>query len=240
MWGWSEFIALLVAGAFCISCWTFLEVADEVGENDYQATEENILRAFRDPDDPGKLRGPAWLEEYVRDITALGSAAVLTVFTLLLLIYLLISRRYRHALLVLVAVWGGTVLSSLLKMSYGRERPSVVPHLTNISQASFPSGHAMLSSVVYLTLGALLAQAASRRREHIFFINAALVLALLVGLSRMALGVHYPSDVLAGWSAGTAWALLCWTTAWWLQQRMGPPAPVVADVTPPPQDPPKE
>jgi undecaprenyl-diphosphatase len=145
---------------------------------------------------------------------------VLTLLTLLVIGYLLLARRYRQALLVVIAVVGGTLLSSTLKGLFDRERPSVVPHLTTISDPSFPSGHAMLSSVVYLTLGALLAQAAGRRREHLFFIIAALLLTALVGVSRMALGVHYPSDVLGGWTAGTAWALLCWTVAWWWKRHV--------------------
>jgi undecaprenyl-diphosphatase len=79
--------------------------------------------------------------------------------------------------------------------------------------------HSMMSSVVYLTLAVLLARTMKRRRVKIYLVSAALFLSFLVGLSRVYLGVHYPTDVVAGWAGGTAWALLCWLTAYWLEKR---------------------
>lgn len=217
--GWSGFVLLVALAALCTSLWVFVELADDAPEGDYVETEARILRAFRQPGDLARGVGPGWLPEVARDVTALGSAAVLTLMVLLVLGFLLLRRQYGAALFVFVASLGGWLLSDGLKEVFGRERPDVVPHLMEESSASFPSGHSMVSSVIYLTLGSLLGQIVARRREKIYFVHAAMLLTFLIGLSRVYLGVHYPTDVLAGWSAGTAWALLCWLTAWWLQRR---------------------
>ncbi|HEY0947208.1 MAG TPA: phosphatase PAP2 family protein [Opitutaceae bacterium] len=217
--GWSGFVLLVALAALCTSLWVFVELADDAPEGDYVETEARILRAFRQPGDLARGVGPGWLPEVARDVTALGSAAVLTLMVLLVLGFLLLRRQYGAALFVFVASLGGWLLSDGLKEVFGRERPDVVPHLMEESSASFPSGHSMVSSVIYLTLGSLLGQIVARRREKIYFVHAAMLLTFLIGVSRVYLGVHYPTDVLAGWSAGTAWALLCWLIAWWLQRR---------------------
>jgi undecaprenyl-diphosphatase len=133
--------------------------------------------------------------------------------------YLLIERLYASAVLVLVSVGGGTLLTAGLKGFFHRDRPNAVPHLTDALFKSYPSGHSMMSSVVYLTLAVLLARTMKRRPAKIYLVSAALFLSFLVGLSRVYLGVHYPTDVVAGWAGGTAWALLCWLAAYWLEKR---------------------
>ena len=135
--------------------------------------------------------------------------------------YLLLKRGYSAAALVVLSTAGGYGLSAWLKGLVARERPEVVPHLSQVTSNSFPSGHAMLASIVYLTLGALLAQEAARKREKIYIIQAALLVVVAIGVSRVLLGVHYPTDVIAGWGAGTAWALVCWSVAYWLKKRRG-------------------
>jgi undecaprenyl-diphosphatase len=155
----------------------------------------------------------------MRDITALGSAVVISVLTILILGYLAMSGRYRTVVLIAVATAGGQGLNLALKHTFARERPAATLHLVPVSSTSFPSGHAMAASIFFLTTGALLARTAKRRREKTYFVSAALFLTFLVGFSRVYLGVHYPTDVLAGWSAGTAWALLCWWVADWLGRR---------------------
>ena len=112
-----------------------------------------------------------------------------------------------------MATISGAVLSSLLKLGFDRPRPDLVPHLTHVYSASFPSGHAMVSAVVYLTLGTLLTRIVSGIWLKIFVMAVAVLLTGLIGLSRLYLGVHWPSDVLAGWAAGAAWALVWWTVA---------------------------
>jgi len=207
--------ALLVVAAV----WVFIAVAGEVREGETREIDEMVVRAFRDREDPSRLAGPVWLEGVARDLTALGSSAVLTLFTSAVAVFLAV-RRQRHALaLVLVAALGGLLLADGLKAVFQRPRPDLVPHLARVYTSSFPSGHAVSSAVVYLTLGALLSQLVQERKLKAYFLGVACFLTFVVGLSRVVLGVHYPSDVLAGWSAGLAWALLCWMVASHLQRR---------------------
>jgi len=154
-----------------------------------------------------------------RDITSLGGATVITLVTVVVLGVLLLRGKYALMVLVLASVAGGGLLSTLLKNAFDRERPSHIPHLMEASSPSFPSGHSMLAAVTYLTLGALLGRLTTNRREKYYFLAVAGTIVLLVGLSRMYLGVHYPTDVLAGWSAGVVWAVFCASIARWLQQK---------------------
>lgn len=196
----------------------FLQIADEMIEGEMEAFDRAILMAFRNPADPDTVIGPIWVHEMVRDITALGSFSLLGLIVGAVCIYLSLAKMRSAAIFVLVSVLGGTLLSTVLKMGYNRPRPD----LTTMSEqftASFPSGHAMLSAVTFLTLGALLARLAPTRRLQIFSVCGALFLTLLVGLSRLYLGVHFPSDILAGWCLGSAWALLCSSVAMVLQRR---------------------
>ncbi|MBV6416944.1 MAG: Phosphatidylglycerophosphatase B [Steroidobacteraceae bacterium] len=191
----------------------FAELAGEVIEGETHAFDEAVLLALREPADTADPIGPRWVEAAFRDLTALGGTSVLTVVTLVTLGYLLLARKAATALLVFVAVGGGTVLSSLLKSAYQRPRPDVVAHLVEVSSQSFPSGHAMLSAVTWLTLGTLLATVQPTRRLKAYVLGVGIAIAFLVGVSRLYLGVHWPTDVLAGWCIGTAWALACWLVA---------------------------
>jgi undecaprenyl-diphosphatase len=199
--------------------WAFVAVADEVREGETHALDSRLLMALRDPQNPANPLGPSWLEESARDITGLGGYAILTIMTLAALIYLLMSGKRGAALLVIGAIVGGMLLSTALKFGFERPRPDLVPHATRVYTASFPSGHAMLSAVTYLTLGALLTRVQESRRVRAFIMGLAVAITLLVGASRVYLGVHWPSDVLAGWSVGAAWASLCWFVALQLQRR---------------------
>ncbi len=207
--------ALLAVGAV----WVFIAVASEVGEGDTIRLDERIIRALRDPLDPANPLGPPWVEGAVRDLTSLGSNIVLLIFTSAVAVFLAV-RRQSHALaLVVVSTGGGFLLAQALKMVFARPRPDLVPHLAVVASSSFPSGHSMFSAVVYLTLGALLSQLVQERTLKAYFLGVACFLTFVVGLSRVYLGVHYPTDVLAGWSAGLAWALVCWMAASYLQRR---------------------
>ena len=196
---------LLMAGA----AWGFVELLDEVREAEAHTLDTQILLGLRAPGNPDDPLGPAWLEEAVRDITSLGSTAVLVLVTAAAVFYLLATRSVGTALFVLIAVGGGQILSSLLKLGVERPRPDLVSHLAEVHTMSFPSGHAMLSAVTYLTLGFLVARIVPGRLARTYIMTVAVILTLLVGVSRVYLGVHWPSDVLAGWFAGFAWALLC-------------------------------
>jgi undecaprenyl-diphosphatase len=162
--------------------------------------------------------GPRWLVEVGRDVTAFGSPAVVAFLTAVVLGYLWLRRRYGALWFVVVAIAGGGLLARLLKEVFGRERPELLPCLW-VSSPSFPSGHAVLAAVIYLTLGILLARLEPRLLLKVYFLGVMMTLTFLVGLSRVYLGVHYPTDVLAGWVVGLVWGLLCWLAAWYLQRR---------------------
>jgi undecaprenyl-diphosphatase len=208
--------ALFVAAA---GLWSFVELADDVQEGDTLAFDRAVILALRNPANLSDPLGPFWFEGTVRDVTALGSNFVLTFVTLAVVGFLVLARVYGAAVLVLVSVAGGALLGTLLKSFMARARPDLVPHGVDVFTASFPSNHAMLSAVTYLTLGALLARLEFRRRVKFYFLSISVVLTVLVGLSRIYLGVHWPTDVLAGWSIGAAWAMGVWVVALGLQRR---------------------
>jgi undecaprenyl-diphosphatase len=206
---------LLVAGAV----WGFAELAGEVLEGDTAAFDERILLALRTADDLTDPIGPGWFEETARDITGLGGFGVLTLLTLAATGYLLLHRKGHIALYLVLAIGSGILMSTLLKNLFDRPRPDLVPHAQVVYTSSFPSGHSMMSAVVFFTLGAILAGVQTNLRLRAYLLVVAAVLALLVGASRVYLGVHWPTDVLAGWTAGAAWALLCWSVAERLRRR---------------------
>lgn len=221
--GWVEsfqdLLLLIVALIPVFGVWAFLELADEVVQGETQKVDEWVLRLMRSPRDPADPIGPPWIEEVGRDVTALGGTAVLMLMIAFVAGFLWLRRQYHALVLLMAASLGGVILSNVLKIFYERPRPDVVPHLSYVLTASFPSGHSMMATVVYLTLGALLARFVHETKYRIYFIAVALFLALLVGVSRIYMGVHYPTDVLAGWTAGLIWAVLCWLAAYWLQRR---------------------
>jgi len=145
--------------------------------------------------------------------------AVMTLVTLSVAGYLAMVRKHHAMWLVLVSSFGGLLISSLLKDIINRPRPQLVPHLSQVYTSSFPSGHSMMSAVVYLTLGSLLARLVPGRPVKVYCMFVAMALTFLVGVSRVYMGVHYPTDVLAGWTAGLVWALLVWLVARGLQRR---------------------
>jgi undecaprenyl-diphosphatase len=214
--GWDRFVHVAAALTFLIAVGVFLELADDAPEGDYLPLETRIMQGMRNAGEP---LGPAGTAAVVRDITAMGSAVVLIMMTLLVLGYLLMSGRQRVAALIAVATAGGQALNLALKNAFERQRPDAALHLVEVTSTSFPSGHSMASSIFYLTIGALLARTANRRREKAYFVASAVMITVLIGFSRVYLGVHYPTDVLAGWSAGTAWAMVCWFVVDWLARR---------------------
>lgn len=214
--GWWVLGAVLLIGA---ALQGFAELADEVEDGETHAFDRAVMLALREPGNPADPLGPAWVEFLARDLTALGGTAVLVLLTLAALGFLLLSRRWGAAVFVTLSMVGGTLISNTLKAVFDRPRPDLVPHAVEVSSASFPSGHAMLSAVAYLTLGALIAEVLPQRRFRIYLLLWAVFLTLLVGITRVYLGVHWPTDVLAGWCIGAAWALLCASVAYWMQRR---------------------
>lgn len=207
---------LIPLALLALAAWGFIALADEVLEGETHGFDQAIILAFRAPGDPADPLGPAWLEDAVRDVTALGSAPVLVIAVLAVAGFLALSRNWGLALFTVAASLGGLALSSALKYLIDRPRPELVPREALTFTSSFPSGHSMMAAVIYLTLAALVVRLMERKRLKGYALAVALALALLVGLSRVYLGVHWPSDVLAGWAAGAGWALACWLAARWL------------------------
>ena len=212
-WEKIEFSVLLAGIVVAGGLWGFVELAEVARDSSARAFDTEILLAFREAGQTDNPIGPLWFEEAMRDITGLGSTIVLVMVTAVTIFYLLLIGRWRTALLVLVTVGGGQILSSLLKLGIDRPRPDLVSHLVDVQTLSFPSGHAMMSAVTYLTLGSMLAGIVPGRATRIYVLGVAVLITLMVGVSRIYLGVHWPSDVLAGWCAGFAWAMLCWLVA---------------------------
>lgn len=226
-------VALLALLIVATATWGFIEVAEEVSSGDTLAFDKWVVKSMRRNDDPSTPIGPRWLQEMGRDATAFGGIAALTLFTLVVAAYLWMTRRVRIMLLLLATTFSGLLISMLLKQVIGRPRPDIVPHLSHVYTSSFPSGHSMLSAVVFLTLGSLLTTTTDKVRIKAYFLGVAIVLTLIVGLSRIYLGVHYPTDVLAGWMAGLVWALVCWLIAHYLQihRRIEQPDQKADDLT---------
>ena len=205
---------LLAAGL-----WAFAEMADEVLEGETQRIDRLLLLSMRSPGDLSDPLGPAWVEELGRDITALGGIGILTFRSLWVVGFLILMTTPSAALVLFIVVLGGLAVSQLLKWQFGRARPELVPHETHVYSASFPSGHAMLSAATYLTLAAFLARVHAQRRMKAYFLIVAILVTVAIGISRVYLGVHWPTDVLAGWTLGACWAILCWLLAGYLQRR---------------------
>ena len=214
-----EFLLLIGGLVVVLGTMAFIVIADEVSEGSTQRFDERAILALRRAENPAEPIGPGWLSEVGRDLTAVGGVAVLSLVTLAVTGILVIRGGYGLAICLVIATLGGLTVSTILKHTFSRARPEIVPHLSAVYTSSFPSGHAMLSAVVYLTLGALLSRFADNRRSKLYFMGVALILTFLVGVSRVFMGVHYPTDVLAGWAAGLVWAALWWLAVSYLQRR---------------------
>ena len=200
---------------------TFAKLASEVLEGDTLAFDRNILLLFRSSTDSAVTIGPVWLKETMRDITALGGTTVLTIIALAVSGYLAVTGLRHAAGMVLASVVSGVLLSNSLKLVFARARPDIVPHHAAFYAASFPSGHTTLSAIVYLTLAALLCRTQSSAAVKGYILAVGVFLTFIVGISRIFLGVHWPTDVIAGWLVGSTWALLCWFAMLWLQTSGG-------------------
>jgi undecaprenyl-diphosphatase len=208
-----ELTWLLVGLAGCVLLLVFLVLAGKVMEGDTLAFDTKILRAFRQTTDPAKPIGPAWIEPALLDLTALGGPTVLGLLVISVTGFLALQRRYRTALFIFITASTGMVVGYGMKALFLRPRPTVVPQLRPVTETSFPSGHAMQSAIVFLTLGALLMRIADGRVTKLYCFVMAMLLSFLVGVSRVYLGVHYPTDVLGGWIVGMLWASICWLAA---------------------------
>ena len=208
-----EFAWLLVGLGGCLLLLAFLKLASEVMGGETLDFDRRIVLAFRKADDPSLPIGPAWISSVLLDLTALGGPTILFLMVAAVVGFLVLQGRYWTALFILLTALSGEAIGYAMKALFVRPRPTIVPHLRQAFSSSFPSGHAMQSAIVYLTLGAMLMRLAERRLTKIYCCTVAMGLTFLVGLSRVYLGVHYPTDVLAGWIVGLIWASVCWLMA---------------------------
>jgi undecaprenyl-diphosphatase len=212
----ATFLELCVAA--CCG-WIFLRLAAKVKGGATKELDETILLTLRHKDNLAIPRGPRWLPQAAQDITSLGSGTNLTIASGIAVGFLCLQRRFRAAGFLVVSLGSGLMFCYLLKNFFLRERPKVVPHLAHFDPGSFPSGHSMGATVVYLTLGGIISRQTRRLLKKSYFLSVALVLTLIVGISRIYLGVHFPSDVLAGWAIGSLWSTMCTQIARWLQRE---------------------
>lgn len=211
--------ALLIWLGGAAAIWGFFNVASEVTEGDTTAMDQRLLLMLRQPGNLSDPIGPRWLEESMRDVTALGGFTFLTLATIVALLLFSFHGKRRQAWILAGAVLAAQVSSEVLKTFYDRPRPSLVPHGSFVYTQSFPSGHSTLSATVFLTLATLIASVEARASTKILIYVLAVLTTIAVGFSRVYLGVHWPSDVLAGWSLGATWAFGAWIVLEWMRRR---------------------
>jgi undecaprenyl-diphosphatase len=200
--------------AITLLLFTFCIFAEAAGGEPI-GLDRKVMIALRSRGESSVPAGPRWLQEVARDITSLGSTVVLGIITLTVVTYLFVNHEKDTALLLLIAVGGGLGLNNLLKLLFARPRPEFQNSM-RLYTTSFPSGHATMSAITYLTIASLLAPTQSSAMAAMCLVSLAVALTILVGLSRIFLGVHYPTDVVGGWCIGVAWAIACWLTMNWL------------------------
>lgn len=196
--------------AFALSIAGFAVLALLVTTGATDAFDRWLLGALRMPAAPFDPHGPGWLGTFFAQITHAGGHAILGLAGVLLAGFLALLRDWQRLGLVALSLLGGANLAGVFKRIFERVRPDIVPHLAEEASFSFPSGHATYSALAYVTFCVLLFRLVSTRSARAYLIGAAALIIFLIGFSRIWLGVHYPSDVLAGWCLGIAWACGCW------------------------------
>jgi len=210
--GWGAFTrrhvgAVALALGMGVALLIFRQIAHTVGAGDAGAFDRAVLDALRPHDSAEHSLGVAWANIAANDFSAMGSVSVLAFIVVMTCGLFLSLRRRAEAVVLLLASGGGLALTNFLKDMFQRGRPPLTPEQAAGLNASFPSGHAMLSATVYLTLGALIGHFAPSRLIRFYVLGVALLLTGVIGLSRIYLGLHWTTDVLGGWCIGAAWAL---------------------------------
>jgi undecaprenyl-diphosphatase len=216
-------LEIAVVGALIV---TFLKIAHEVGDQGSESFDHAILLGLRNsPTDP--IGGPG-VQAAIMHLSGLGSGAVTTLVCVIAVTFLCLAGRWRFAGLVVTCAVGTLLVMLILKGIYDRPRPTIVSAIDPPGDESFPSGHSMISSALYPLLGVLIARALPTRRLRVFAVLTGASMALMIGVSRLYLGVHYPTDVLAGWTIGCAWALTCGIIARRLSPQVAEHEPALA------------
>jgi undecaprenyl-diphosphatase len=224
LWDKLDGAILLGMSVLLVAGYVLVQTIDEVIEGESDWVDHAIVRMI------ASLDSPKWFEEIMRDCTAFGGTFVLSMVTIAVGVFLIIRKQYHALVFVLMAVVGATILSLSLKGFFHRDRPMILEHRSHTMTSSFPSGHAMLSAAVWLTLAVLLSRLDKSPFMKGYFIAVGLFISFMTGVSRVWLGVHWPTDVLAGWMAGSIWAVLCFFFIRYLQSRgkVEPPSETMA------------
>lgn len=188
----------------------FVLLTDVVLGGGTMSVDETLLLLMRETEDIHNPLGPGWFEEMARDFTALGGIPILLALTFVVACYLAMERNMHAVAFIVGTAVTALIVSTLLKEVFDRPRPEIVEKATRVYTSSFPSAHAMMSACMYLAFASLLARFETKRRKKTLILCFAAIAIVIVGLSRVYLGVHWPTDILAGWTAGTIWALVCW------------------------------
>ena len=202
--------AYAVFGIFLVSgtaiavvfTWAFSALAEHVRKGSTQPFDDAIMRWVG-------AHQTAWLESVMLEITALGTGTVVGMIVLIAGLFLWLNHHRHSAVLLIVATLGGMVLDNLLKIGFNRPRPQIFEWGTHAVSSSFPSGHAMSSVIVYGTVAYLAARLQRNVHARVLTFVIATIIIVMISTSRVYLGVHYPSDILAGFLIGTAWAGFC-------------------------------
>ena len=230
-WLWPV-LAVLAAGGLGLVA----TIIDAIAHGGTFRLDDTLLLALRRPGHLDQPIGPAWLLQSATDLSALGGFTLQWLLGGATLLFLLLARRRAEAAWLAASAVGASVLNASLKSMLHRPRPELVPHLAQVSNASFPSGHAMISAAIYFTIGLMLSETQTQRSARIFVMMVCSLLVLLIGVSRIYLGVHWPTDVLAGWCLGSLWALAVFglnrtlraRSAAGRQRSVAPTAPLLA------------
>jgi undecaprenyl-diphosphatase len=215
----AEARALAVVLVCGLALWGLIYLGGEMREGETLGFDRDLMMALRAPGRPHAPIGPPWLPDAMRDVTALGSTALITLATLTASAALLYRKRWGRALVLLLVVVLANASDDLLKVFYNRARPDFAVAGLYIRSQSFPSGHSTASAALWLSLATIAASFEARTDAKVFWFVTAVLAILAVGFSRVYLGAHWPTDVVAGWVLGAMWALIGWAAWNWLSPR---------------------
>lgn len=199
---------IIVIGGLAVVALMFIRLWSEIAEGDLASFDTAILLSFRQTGSLAEMIGPPWFQQTMIDITTLGGRTVLTLIIAGSACFMLMKHAYRLAALIVGATLSGSLIVAALKGFLARPRPLVVEQLVTETSMSFPSGHAANSAIVYLTIAIFFMRYEPKPATRYFVLGLAVLIVTAIGISRIAMGVHWPSDVLAGWLFGTTWACL--------------------------------
>jgi undecaprenyl-diphosphatase len=202
--------ALLIWFALASALWVFFALGAEVGEGDTGAFDRQLITLLRSSGNGGEPIGPAWFKDSMRDVTALGGFTFLMLMTIVVVLALLFHRKRREAIILATTAISAQTSIEILKILYDRPRPALLMPQIHALTKSFPSGHTTESTAIFLTVATVIASLETKHHPKILAYIVATFAIFAVGVSRVYLGMHWPTDVLGGWVLGATWAMAAW------------------------------